>query len=221
MERFVFKEPVTLVGAGALHPESLALAVELAPTIIAADSAADHLAALGYTPHAIIGDMDSIADPSKWENLPQTTFFRVEEQDTTDFEKCLYATEAPLYIACGFTGGRTDHFLACLHGLLARPEKRVALVDGNDSMMFLPANKSIEFTLQPGARVSLMPLSPSRCLMAEGLQWPVEGQELAPGTLVGVSNRCTTGQIKLKFDRCGILMITEESLLQQLIAAMR
>ena len=61
-----FDGPVTLAGGGALDAAALGEALALAPVLIAADGAADRLAALGRDPVAVIGDMDSLADPARW-----------------------------------------------------------------------------------------------------------------------------------------------------------
>ena len=82
--------------------------------LVAADGGADHIATAGLTPEAIIGDFDSLSQPEDW--LGRTRLLRIEEQETTDFEKALYSTYAPVTIALGMTGGRFDHTLAALDG---------------------------------------------------------------------------------------------------------
>ena len=120
----VFDRPVTLVGGGAVDRATVDEARAIAPELVAADSGADRLAGWGMVPAGVIGDMDSIGDPDRWRAGP-TRFLSLAEQETTDFEKCLYATRAPFYIGVGFTGPRVDHLLAVLHAMLARPEKTV------------------------------------------------------------------------------------------------
>ena len=39
---------------------------------------------------------------------------QIAEQVTTDFEKALYSTRAPVTVALGMTGKRLDHTLAAL-----------------------------------------------------------------------------------------------------------
>ena len=64
-------------------------------------------------PDLIIGDLDSLLQRPVWESM--TNVVRLAEQDTTDFEKCLYSVSAPLFLAFGFTGNRLDHTLAAVH----------------------------------------------------------------------------------------------------------
>ena len=154
-----FDTAVTLVGAGALDLAMVEAARCFAPTLIAADSGADHLAAMRLDPCAVIGDMDSIADPERWRASP-ATFVHLAEQDTTDFEKCLYATEAPFYLAVGFTGLRIDHTLAVFNALLRYPLKRIVLIGEHDVSALAPPGETLRLALTPGARVSIYPLRP-------------------------------------------------------------
>lgn len=201
----IFDRPVTLVGAGHLSREILDEALALAPELVAADRGADLLANFGLMPGTVIGDMDSISDPARWERMARLV--RLREQETTDFEKCLYATEAPFYIAAGFTGGRVDHSLSVLHALLAREEKRVVLIGEEDAVTLLPPGEVVGLDLPAGARVSIFPLGPTRGIHSRGLTWPVEGLDMAPGRLIGTSNKASGGRIELGFDRPGAVLI--------------
>lgn len=201
----IFERPVTLVGAGALTRQILDEALALAPELVAADRGADLLAELGLMPGTVIGDMDSISDPDRWERMARLV--RLREQETTDFEKCLYATEAPFYIAAGFTGGRVDHSLSVLHALLARPEKRVVLLGEEDAITLLPAGDVVGLELPASARVSIFPLLPTTGIHSQGLTWPIDGMEMAPGQRIGTSNIASGGRVELGFDRPGAVLI--------------
>ena len=52
---------VTLAGGAAFSRSLLKKALNLAPVMVAADSGADRLLALGQEPAAVIGDFDSIS----------------------------------------------------------------------------------------------------------------------------------------------------------------
>lgn len=213
-----FETPVTLVGAGALDPAAVEAAHRLAPALVAADGGAERLAAMRLMPEAVIGDMDSLAEPERWRAGP-AAFVHLAEQDSTDFEKCLYATEAPLYLAVGFTGRRVDHTLAVLHALLAYPAKRVVLVGEEEVSALVPAGAVLRVAVRPGSRVSIYPLLPVTATHSRGLTWPVEGLELAPGRRIGTSNQASQPVIELAFDRAGALVMLEREALGALAAA--
>lgn len=214
----IFERPVTLVGGGALGRDLLEQARALAPELVAADSGADRLAEWHLVPAAVIGDMDSIADPERWRAGP-TRFLHLAEQETTDFEKCLYATEAPFYVGVGFTGTRVDHLLAVLHAMLARPGKTVVLLGEAEAMALVPPGRVIGLPVEQGARISLYPLQLVNGTHSRGLRWPIEGLAMAPGTRVGTSNVATAPHVEIAVDGSGALLLLERRYLDTLVEA--
>jgi thiamine pyrophosphokinase len=213
-----FDTAVTLVGGGALDAGLLRAAHRLAPVLIAADGGADRLAELRLDPQAVIGDMDSIADPDRWRAGP-AAFVHLAEQDSTDFEKCLYATEAPLYLAAGFTGRRIDHTLAVFHTLLRYAHKNIVLIGEHEVSALAPPDVTLRLTVRPGARVSIFPLLAVKATHSRGLSWPVEGLAFAPGQKIGTSNQATQPIIELAFDGPGALVMLETGALGSLAGA--
>ncbi len=181
------KDMATLVGGGKLRPGAVQEALSLAPQLFAADGGADAILALGLTPRAVIGDMDSISEQARAAFGP--VLVTVAEQDTTDFEKCLLRIDAPVVIAVGFTGGRLDHQFAVMNALARHSHRYVVLLGSEDCAMVVPAG-GIGVALSAGTRVSLLPLAAAEC-SATGLRWPVDGCRLAPDGLVSVSNEAT------------------------------
>ena len=214
-----FSEGVTLVGGGALSRETFNAARALAPVVVAADGGADRLAAWGADPAAVIGDMDSVADLDAWRARGDVTVLRLPEQDTTDFEKCLYSVEAPFYLGAGFTGRRLDHTLAALHALLRWRDKRVALIGEEDVAFLCPCDWRA--TLAPGAIVSFFPLIPVRGLASAGLRWPVAGLDFAPGARVGTLNAASAAQVSARFDRPGMVALLERRFLGAALESLR
>ncbi|MEM7189189.1 MAG: thiamine diphosphokinase [Pseudomonadota bacterium] len=214
-----FSGPITLVGGGALERSHLDAALALAPTLIAADGAADRLAGWNVTPAAVIGDMDSISDPAAWDEMTSEVL-RLEEQETTDFEKCLYATEAPFYIGAGFTGRRVDHALAVFHAMLRYPEKTVVLIGEAEAIALVPASRRIQVELPLQTVVSLYPLCPVKAVWSDGLAWPVDGMNFAPGHQIGTSNHASKQQVGLQVDGPGLLMMIPAEHLPALLFAM-
>ena len=213
-----FQTAVTLVGAGALDRAMVEAAQRIAPVLIAADSGADRLTEMRLAPRAIIGDMDSIADPDRWRAGP-AAFVHLAEQDTTDFEKCLYATEAPLYLAVGFTGGRVDHTLAVHHSMLRHPEKRIVLIGEHDVSALAPPGVTWRLAVTPGMRVSIYPLLPVTATRSRGLVWPIDGLAMAPGQRIGTSNEASQPVIEIAFDGPGALVMLEREALGSLVGA--
>lgn len=189
-----FPGPMAIVGGGAVDP---ALLVELAGrgvALVGADGGADAIGAAGLVPAAIIGDLDSVTDRAGWE--ARTRVIHVPEQITTDFQKCLYSTSAPLTLALGMTGKRLDHTLAALSAVLQyAPMRRLMLVDEVD--VALAVVGPIGFEAGPGERVSIHPLLPISFVSSTGLLYPMDGLTLQPGGLLGTSNEGTGGRVEV------------------------
>lgn len=207
--------PVLLVGGGEVDPAALAQAVGAASVVVAADSGAERVLALGRMPDAVYGDMDSL-DPAAQARLDPGVLRRVPEQDSTDFDKCLRHVEAPLILGYGFLGNRLDHQLAAMTVLSGRPEKRCLLIGTHDVVVLCPSEIALE--LPPGARLSLYPLAPVTG-RSEGLRWPIDGLGFAPDGVIGTSNE-VAGPVRLWMDGPSMLLILPVAYLSALIAGL-
>ena len=196
------RQPVTLIGGGPLGPDDLAQALALAPTVAAADGGADQALARSLTPAAVWGDFDSLSEAARTA-IPAENLHRIAEQDSTDFEKCLSRIDAPLVIGLGFSGARQDHFLAALSTLARRLGPPCILLAGDDAIALAPPEIALD--LPPGTRVSLFPMGPARG-RSQGLEWPIDGLDLAPAGRVGTSNRCT-GPLRLAIEGPMLLIL--------------
>jgi thiamine pyrophosphokinase len=123
----------------------------------------------------VIGDMDSLSPAAATAFADR--LHRVEEQDSTDFDKALTRIAAPVVLAVGFTGGRLDHELAALHSLVLRCD-RPCLLLGEATLAF-HAPRALELSLPRGTLVSLFPFS-HVWASSEGLRWPTEHILFAP-----------------------------------------
>lgn len=207
-----FDGPVTLVGGGALDDEAISLARRYTSATVAADGGANRFRPPRRQDErspldAVIGDMDSIADIEAWRAVPGCKVMPILEQDSTDFEKCLYSVAAPLYLAVGFLGARLDHSLAVLHSLIAFSDRSIILLSDHDAVFLSPVSWRARLT--PGDRVSLFPLRPVRGVRSAGLEWPIDDLALQIGERIGTSNRVTEADVALSFNRRGVLVILD------------
>lgn len=153
--------------------------------LVAADGGANHLRQLDWLPSLILGDLDSLHDRAYWEK--RTRVMEITEQDTTDFEKCLYSIDAPLFIAAGFCGGRLDHTLATLHVVQKyHRQKSVVLISEQD--VIVVCSDVVDLALPVGTRVSVYPLTTVDFKASKGLQYSLNGLTLQSGHFIGTSN---------------------------------
>lgn len=183
---------LAIVGGGVLDPALLRELAGAGAMIVAADGGADLCDVAGIVPDAIIGDLDSLSDPAAW--AQRTRVIRIPEQMTTDFEKCLYMTRAKVTVALGMTGKRFDHTLAALDAVARYgADRRIILADTDD--VALAVSGSFRFDVGAGERVSVHPLQAVRFARSEGLKYPLDGIELAPGGRTGTSNEAVADEV--------------------------
>jgi thiamine pyrophosphokinase len=189
-----FPGVLVIVGGGTLDTALLRQLRADGAALVGADGGGDAIAEAGFVPEAIIGDMDSLDDPESW--IDVTRLLRISEQETTDFEKALYSTTAPVTVALGMTGKRLDHTLAALSAVLRyAPDRRLMLVDEVD--VAFAAVGPFTFTAAAGERVSIHPLAPISFLSSVGLKYSLNGLRLEPGGLIGTSNEGEGGTIEI------------------------
>ena len=194
---------LTIFGGGRITQAQISQAVKLAPVVVAADKGAVTACKAGTVPVAVIGDMDG--DPSAITAcVPLERIYKVEEQDSTDFEKCLNAVEAPFILALGVTGSRLDHSLAAFNALAQFSNRLIIILSGKDICFLSPS--VLRLDLPVGTRISLFPLAPV-CGHSAGLLWPIEGLEFSPTGRIGTSNRTTKTRVELRFDHRHMLVI--------------
>ncbi|KUF11231.1 thiamine diphosphokinase [Pseudoponticoccus marisrubri] len=207
--------PVLLVGGGDCAPDVLRAALAEADRVVAADSGAEKLLALGRVPDAVIGDMDSLSRAAQAQ-LPAGVIHRIAEQDSTDFDKGLRHIAAPLVLAYGFLGDRVDHQLAAMHVLVTRPDRACVLVGPEDVVALVPPELSLE--LAPGTRFSLFPFGPVTG-RSTGLRWPIDGMSFAPDLRIGTSN-IVDGPVRLSVDRPAMLVMLPVACRNALLAGL-
>jgi thiamine pyrophosphokinase len=214
----VFDDLMVIVGGGTVDFDLLRELYASGGHLVGADGGADQIVEAGLKPELIIGDFDSLKNPHSW--LGKTRLMQISEQETTDFEKSLYSTRAPVTVALGMTGRRFDHTLAALDAVAKYAAKRkIVLVDEED--VALPLTKAFSFTVDPGERVSIHPLAAITFWTSEGLKYPLDAVKLAPGVRTGTSNEALTGPFRIVPEEgvhAPYLLILPRKYLAQLIA---
>ncbi|TNF18749.1 MAG: thiamine diphosphokinase [Rhodobacteraceae bacterium] len=208
-------DPILLAGGGEFRHADLIVARTWAKRAVAADGGAAVLLRHGVMPEAVIGDLDSLPDAVR-AALPRGVLHRIEEQDSTDFDKCLRHISAPLILGLGFLGARVDHQLSVFNRLVARPDVRCILIGREDVVFHCP--RALALTLAPGMRVSLFPMRPVTG-QSTGLRWPIDGLAFVPGGRVGTSNEAVEAEVRLAMDGPGMLVILPRAALEAAVRA--
>ena len=200
MDKLVFEDPVILLGGGEMPPNLPAVLPE--GPLICADSGADYALLAGREPVAIFGDMDSI-NPTVRARFADIVHI-IEDQNSTDFEKCLMRIEAPFVYGFGFLGRRMDHTIASLSTLAKFAAPPIALIGDGDVTVCVRG--AARFETSPGMGIGVLPW-PSAACVSQGLKWELDGLNLQLGGQISSSNAATGPFVELEV-KSGMILVT-------------
>ena len=184
-------EPDVVVVASGQGP---AVSVPAARLVVAADGGLDRAVSLGLAVDVVVGDLDS-ASPAALEHAEANGARIVrhpQAKDATDLELALdeaAALGASRVLVVGSDGGRLDHLLASL-ALLAADRYTALEIDALVGEAYVHVVRGARrLHGAAGELVTLLPLGgPAAGVTTEGLEYPLAGETLAPGSTRGVSN---------------------------------
>jgi thiamine pyrophosphokinase len=185
--------------------------------VVAADSGVEHALALGRDVDLVVGDLDSAAPAAVDAAVAggaEVRSFPVDK-DESDLELALRAARAGgarHVIVVGGAGGRLDHFLANAL-LLASP----SFADIDIEALFDDARITVvrrEASLRgaPGDVCSLLAASgPARGVRTTGLRFPLDGEDLLPGSTRGLSNELTEPVATVSLEHGALLAVQPDT----------
>ena len=164
--------------------------------VIGVDSGVGHAVALGLHVDLAVGDFDSL-DPevlADAERSGTTVERHPAAKDATDLELGLDAAVrhgARRVVVLGGHGGRLDHLLA--HALLlASPRFTGVVIEarmGDASVSIARPGAPATVAAPVGSTLSLLPVGgTASAVTTTGLAYPLDAEDLGPGTTRGVSN---------------------------------
>lgn len=177
--------------------------------ILCADGGTRHALALGLTPNAIIGDMDSL--PATF-NLKPETFIRFPaDKNETDLELAInhaLTLHPNQILILAALGGRMDQSLANIALLsdLRLSTFDICLTDGVEEIFFCRDQTKVEG--RSGDIVSLIPWQGEVTgVFTENLRWHLHYETLYPDKTRGISNELTA-EVATVSITSGLLLIT-------------
>jgi len=181
-----------LIFAGGDLPEAdLADELPSADLILAADSGYDLAVHLGFSVDVLIGDLDSITTSPVPGHVVVERYPVDKDQTDLDLALELALREDPeRVVVIGGTGGRFDHEISTV-GLIC--SDRWSAIDDLEwvstrGRAYVVRRRRIIHG-DVGATVSLVPVGGAVAgIKTSGLQWELAGEDLPPGSTMGVSN---------------------------------
>jgi len=177
--------------------------------IICADGGANGIIKTSIKPDIIIGDLDSVKRKVlKHFKKQGSEIKKIEEQDTTDFEKSLkYCIENELsnILVFGAISRRPDHTLNNFSILKRYYHKLdVKMIDKRFEIFFI--RNRIEFDYKKDNIISLMPMPIAKGITTSGLQYKLEDEDLEFGVREGTLNKATSDKILINFKSGDLLL---------------
>ena len=201
-------EPDVVVVASGPGPD---VAVPDGGTVVAADGGLDRAAELGLEVDILVGDLDSVSSATlaRAESAGTRIVRHPVAKDATDLELALdeaAALGARRVLVIASAGGRLDHLAASL--LLLGAERYAELeldaLVGDALVHVLRSARTLHGT--PGELLTLLPLGgAAEGVTTSGLEYPLTGETLGPGSSRGVSNVFTSAEARVTLAR-GILL---------------
>ncbi|MDY7041937.1 MAG: thiamine diphosphokinase [Chloroflexota bacterium] len=199
---------------GEIHDSSTCTSfLRFADLIVAADGGAQHVLRLGFVPHVVVGDMDSL-DGEQAERLRQAGCrllpHPVRKNETDSELAILHAVEQGVdeITILGALGGRLDHTMANVL-LLSLPELRgvrVRLVDGQQEAILIQDEGTIQGRV--GDTVSLLPVAgDAEGITTQGLEYALNDSTLIFGRTRGVSNVLTAPTARVRLRKGALLCV--------------
>jgi len=215
---FMSEQTILIFANGSLHHQAwIRRLATQADMIIAADGGLAHIQALDLKPDLLIGDLDSVTPGQvRWAEQQAAEVRRFpQDKNETDLELALVAAAAanPRHIiVTAALGGRLDQTLANIFLLnlpqLAKIDARIE--DGRQEVLIV--RQWIELLGELGDTVSLLPLSPLvKGITTNGLEYPLNNENLAFNHTRGISNRMTGTTARIEIQSGTLICIHERT----------
>jgi thiamine pyrophosphokinase len=197
------------------QPDLLRRYITPTDRIFCADGGAQNALALGLTPAAVIGDLDSLpADlVSQLEARGVTIQRHPRRKDQTDLELAFdlaVAAQPDEIMLVTALGGRLDQMLANIL-LLTRPayaSVRLTLADGPQRAILVRSHQVETISGQPGDTLSLIPLTPQVTQVDFlGVEWPLAQATLSLGSTWSISNVLVDRQATVQIGEGLVLLV--------------
>jgi thiamine pyrophosphokinase len=169
-----------------------------AKRIICCDGSAENLVIAGFTPDAIVGDMDSLNKDLA--NRFADRIFIDQDQETNDLTKAVYWCIENGYddlVIIGATGKREDHTVGNI-SLLAEYIKIVNVIMVTDTGFFIPLENSAVLSSFTGQQVSVFSIDPETEITSTGLRYPLNKTKVK-NWWVATLNEATEKQFSINF----------------------
>jgi thiamine pyrophosphokinase len=183
--------------------------------IVCADGGANKVRKYRILPKIILGDLDSINNETKkYFTKKNIEIRKIEDQDTTDFEKSLlYCIENDLRkcLIFGAISSRSDHTLNNF-SILKKYYKSLDLkiIDNRYEIFFI--NNNVSFDYRNNKTLSIMAMPYAKGITTNGLKYPLNNEDLEFGVREGTLNESVSDKITIQLSGGDLLLFKKHFL---------
>jgi thiamine pyrophosphokinase len=177
LNKMISKNVIVADGSFPTHHIPLEI-LRNAEVIVCCDGSAESLIDAGFTPDAIVGDMDSL--PPDLADRYSDILHPDRNQETNDLTKAVEWCREMYYneiTILGATGKREDHTLGNI-SLLAEYAGFVDVQMITDTGIFIPFNKSCTIQSFKKQQVSIFSIDPNTEITSAGLKYPLNRMKI-------------------------------------------
>jgi thiamine pyrophosphokinase len=173
------KSRTVIVADGSFPTHEIPLGyIKNAERIICCDGSAANLVDAGFTPDAIVGDMDSLDEELAFRFADR--IFISEEQETNDLTKAVMWCREKGFndlVITGATGKREDHTIGNI-SLLAEYIADVQVIMVTDTGYFIPMKESTLIPSFTGQQVTVFPIDSETEITSYRLKYPLRNTRI-------------------------------------------
>lgn len=177
--------------------------------IIAADGAANNLIQNDIKPNIIIGDLDSLDTKL---DLSSSNVIKVEDQNSTDFEKSLnYIKAQILYptLVLGINGGEIDYILDNTNKFIKYSTDISMAFFDSPNKWGIAIQKEIAIKTKKSSTVSIFPFQENTYLKSSGLHWEINSGNHTIFKNTSTRNKTIGSNLTLSTTKDKVLVIVE------------
>ena len=156
----------------------------------------------------VLGDFDSL-NPK---DVKDIEILKRPNQNYTDFEKAIqYLLENNInhIDIWGASGRDDDHFLGNL-SVLMQYHKKIEMVFHTDMQYFFMAKKENKIITEKKKIVSLFPLNKVKGIFTQGLEYPLNNENLEIGKRIGIRNKAIKREVNINLKKGKIVIFVEK-----------
>lgn len=185
-------------------------------TIICADGGANKAKKIGVIPNYIIGDFDSIDEPTKKFFQGKSKLIHIKRQNDTDVEKCLkFAIKNKFQeaILIGATGDRLDHSI-CNLSIVLKYFSNIKIKIVHQKSFLIPLTGINKLKTKIDEVISIYAFDEKTLITSKGLKYKLNNTALPFGKKESTSNKAIQNEIELVIENGVAFLIRDFNIMR-------